>query len=86
MAFVSETTKNVLSRAKFSKERTNIENSHPVMDQDLPRLLNMAKVVGIDFDKTEYSYQVVKKEGDLNVSHIPHPIAAKIYKRSQVVH
>ena len=67
MAFVSETTKNILSRAKFSKERTNIENSHPVMAQDLSRLSKMAKVVGINFDETEYSYQVVKKEGDLNV-------------------
>ena len=67
MTFVSETVKSLLLRAKFSKERTNIDNGHAVMAQDLPRLNKMAAVIGLDLNTTEYTYQVVRKDGELNV-------------------
>lgn len=69
MFFLTAELQNVfnINRAKFPTDRTYIRNDHPSMKASVTRLEELAEVLGIDFNETENTFTVVRKENEPEV-------------------
>lgn len=69
MFFLTPELQNVfnLNRAKFPTDRTYVKNDHPSMNDSVGRLKDLADTLGIDFNETENTFTVVRKENEPEV-------------------
>lgn len=64
---LTDATKAVLERGKYSKDRTNVPNTHPALKNDIEGIKATAEALGIDFEKTKFTFTVSKTSNGVNV-------------------
>lgn len=64
---LTEATKAILERGRYSKDRTNILNNHKALANDIENIEATATVLGIEFKDTEYTFTVSKTSNGISV-------------------